>query len=197
MVPTLSYTNVSISIVLVLVHKCIVYQQIVEFCCEVLTFYCCNKYCLYQSFHVTNIVYISLSISELREHVPSYCSLLWYTKSIVYQQNYYKICAESLNSTCLQSFVHLCIQIIELQELACRCNVWAEVGFCGFPKMKMFTQLLLCLLSARHQTLLLHQVSDVGLFRLVRFASSTEEGEEEEEEEEKEDEQFKKWLFLI
>ena len=35
-----------ISIVLVLVHKCIVYQQIVEICCEVLTFYCCNKYCL-------------------------------------------------------------------------------------------------------------------------------------------------------
>ena len=43
--------NVSISIVLVLVHKCIVYQQIVEICCEGLTFYCCNKYCLYQSFH--------------------------------------------------------------------------------------------------------------------------------------------------
>ena len=49
--PTLSYMNVSISIVLVLVHKCIVYQQIVEICCEVLTFYCCNEYCLYQSFH--------------------------------------------------------------------------------------------------------------------------------------------------
>ena len=36
-----------------LVHKCIVYQQIVEICCEVLTFYCCNKF-----------VYISFSISE-------------------------------------------------------------------------------------------------------------------------------------
>ena len=32
---------------------------------------------------------------------------------------YYKIGAESLNSTCLQSFVHVCIQVIELQELAC------------------------------------------------------------------------------
>ena len=26
-----------------LVHKCIIYQQIVEICCEVLTFYCCNN----------------------------------------------------------------------------------------------------------------------------------------------------------
>ena len=32
-------------------------------------------------------------------------------KGIVYQQNYYKIGAESLNSTCLQSFVHVCIQV--------------------------------------------------------------------------------------
>ena len=95
MVPTLSYT---ISIVLVLVHKCIVYQHIVEICCEVLTFYCCN-----------NIVYISLSISELQEHASSHFSLLWYTKGIVYQQNYYKIGVESLKSTCLQSFVHVCI----------------------------------------------------------------------------------------
>ena len=30
------------------------------------------------------------------------------------------------------------------------CNVWAEVVFC---KMEMFTQILLCLFSARHQTL--------------------------------------------
>ena len=39
---------------------------------------------------------------------------------MVYQQNYYKIGAESFNSTCLQSFVHVHIQVIELQELACR-----------------------------------------------------------------------------
>ena len=89
----------SIFIVLVLVH--IVYKQIVEICCEVLTFYCCNKYC-------------SVSISELQEHASSHCSLLWYTKGIVYLQNYYKIGAESLNSTCLQSFVHVCSQVIEL-----------------------------------------------------------------------------------
>ena len=85
------------------VHKCIVYQQIVKICCEGLTFYYCNEYCL--------------SISELQEHASSHCSLLWNTKGIVYQQNYYLIGAESLNSTCLQSFVHVCIQVIELQEL--------------------------------------------------------------------------------
>ena len=52
--------------------------------------------------------------------------------------NYHKIGVESLNSTCLQSFVHVCIQVIELQELACpigrRC-------FCGFPKKEMYTQI--------------------------------------------------------
>ena len=54
---------------------------------------------------VSNIVYISHSISELQEHASSHCSLLWYTKGIVYQQNYHKIGVESLNSTCFQSFV--------------------------------------------------------------------------------------------
>ena len=81
---------------------------------------------------VTNIVYISLSISELQEHASSHCSLLWCTKGIVYQQNYYKIGAESLNSTCLQSFLH----------------VWAEVVF----------QKRICLLyyASRPQTLSPH-----------------------------------------
>ena len=69
---------------------------------------------------VPNIVYISLFLSELEERVSSHCSLLWYTKGIVYQQNYHMIGAEPLKSTCLQSFVHVCIQVIELQELACR-----------------------------------------------------------------------------
>ena len=53
------------------------------------------------------------------------------------------------------------------------CNVWAEVVFCGFPKKEMFTHILLCPFSVRHQTLSPHKVSDVGLFQLVRFASST------------------------
>ena len=53
------------------------------------------------------------------------------------------------------------------------CNVWAEVVFCGFPKKDLFTQILLCLFSACHQTLSPHQVSDVGLFQLEIVASST------------------------
>ena len=53
------------------------------------------------------------------------------------------------------------------------CNVWTDVFFCGFPKKEMLTQILLCLFSACHQTLSPHQVSNVGLFRLVRFASPT------------------------
>ena len=49
------------------------------------------------------------------------------------------------------------------------CNVWAEV-FCGFPKKgdveTNFTMPIF-------QTLPPHQVSNVVLFQLVRFASST------------------------
>ena len=118
MVRTLNYTNVFISIVLVLVQKCIVYQQIVGICCKISTFYCCTKYCL----------------SELEERVSSHCSLLWYTKGIVYQQNYHMIGAEPLKSTCLQSFVHVCIQVIELQELACRIVMIGRSCFLWFYK---------------------------------------------------------------
>ena len=119
-------------------------QQIVEICCEVLTFYCCNKL----------ILFISVFHSELQEQSSSHCSLLWYTKGIVYQQN---IGAESLNTTCLQSFVHVCIQVIELQELACRIVMYGpELFFVVFQKKEMFTQILLRLFSACHQTLLPH-----------------------------------------
>ena len=52
-------------------------------------------------------------------------------------------------------------------------NVWAEVVFCGFPKKEMFTKILLCLLSAYHQSLSSDQVSGVDLFWLVRFVNST------------------------
>ena len=98
MFPTLSYTNLSISAVLVLVKKYIVYQQIVGICCEILTFYCCTKYCLsYRSMHLPIVV-------VQKEHcLPT---------------NYHKIGVESLNFTCLQSFVHVSVQVIELQELA-------------------------------------------------------------------------------
>ena len=64
----------SISIVLVLVQKCIVYQQIVRICCEILTLYCCTKY--------------SLSI-KLREHASSHCVV---HKGLFFQQKYHKWC---------------------------------------------------------------------------------------------------------
>ena len=85
---------------------------------------------------VTNIVYNSLSISELQEHASSHCSLLWYTKSIVYQQNYHKIGAESLNSTCLQRFVHVCTPVIESQELACCIVMYGPKFFVVFQKRR-------------------------------------------------------------
>ena len=53
------------------------------------------------------------------------------------------------------------------------CNVWAEVVYCGFPKSKVFTKTLISLFPACHQSLYLHQVSYVGVLRLVRLANST------------------------
>ena len=53
------------------------------------------------------------------------------------------------------------------------CNVWAEVVYCGFPKSKVFTKTLISLFPACHQSLYLHQVSNVGVLRLVRFANAT------------------------
>ena len=53
------------------------------------------------------------------------------------------------------------------------CNVWAEVVYCGFPKSKVFTKTLITLFPACHQSLYLHQVSYVGVLRLVRFVNST------------------------
>ena len=47
--------------------------------------------------------------------------------------NYQNSGVKSLNSTSVQRFVHVSIQVIELQEHTCP-NVWAEVVFCGFPK---------------------------------------------------------------
>ena len=72
MFSSLSYTKMLISIALVLVH-CLPTNygnHVVRF----LIFYYCTKYCLYQSFHY----------SELQEHASSHCSLLRYGKGIVY-----------------------------------------------------------------------------------------------------------------
>ena len=99
------------------VHKRIVDQHIVETCREVFTFYCCNNFC----------------ISELQEHASSHCSLLWYTKGIVQQQNYYKIGAASLNSTCLHVY-NASSQVIESQELACRIVCMGLRCFLWFSK---------------------------------------------------------------
>ena len=40
--PTLIYTNVSITIVHILIQRCIVYQQMMRICCEIVTFYSCT-----------------------------------------------------------------------------------------------------------------------------------------------------------
>ena len=53
------------------------------------------------------------------------------------------------------------------------CNVCAKVVYCGFPKSKVFTKTLISLFPAYHQSLYLHQVSYVGVLRLVRYANST------------------------
>ena len=53
------------------------------------------------------------------------------------KQNYYKIGAESLNSTRLHSLVHVCIQVIELQELACRIVMYGpKLFFVVFQKRR-------------------------------------------------------------
>ena len=48
------------------------------------------------------------------------------------------------------------------------CNVWAEIVYCGFHLQKV-TKTLIRLFPACHQSLYLHQVSYVGVLRLVRF----------------------------
>ena len=51
--------------------------------------------------------------------------------------NYDKIGAKSLYSTCLQSFVYVCIQVIELQELAYRIVMYGpKLFFVVFQKRR-------------------------------------------------------------
>ena len=87
---------------------------------------------------VTTLVYISLSISELQEHASSQCSLLWYTKGIAHQQNYDKIGAASLHSTCLHVY-NASSQVIESQELACRIVCMGRRCFVWFSKKDVYT----------------------------------------------------------
>ena len=73
---------------------------------------------------------------------------------------------KSLNSTTVQSFVHVSIQIIELQEHACPILMYGPKLFLWFSK-KGDIYILLCLFSAYHQTLSSDQVSGIDLFWLV------------------------------
>ena len=81
-----------------------------------------------------------------------------HTKGIVYQQNYHKIGAESLNSTCLESFVHVCIQVIELQELTRRIVMYGpKLFFVVFQKR--------CL----HKCYYAHFLRVTKLYHLTKF----------------------------
>ena len=49
--------------------------------------------------------------------------------------NYQNSGVKSLNSTSVQSFVHVITQVIELQEHACPILMYGpKLFFCGFPK---------------------------------------------------------------
>ena len=62
----------------------------------------------------------------------------------------------SLNSTSVQSFVHVSIQIIELQEHACPILMYEPKFFCGFPKRrclhKFYYAHFLCIIKVYHLT---------------------------------------------
>ena len=74
---------------------------------------------------VPSIVYINLSISELREDASSHCSLLWYAKG-----NVQVVHVNSLTFTSLSSFVHVSSQVSELQEHACPMVMYGPKCFC-------------------------------------------------------------------
>ena len=88
--------------------------------------------------------------------------------------SYQNVRVVSVFPTCLPSFMHA-LHFGKRVTQTCMpyCNVWAEVVYCGFPKSKVFIQTLICLFPTRRQSLYLHQVSYVGVLRLVRFANST------------------------
>ena len=89
--------------------------------------------------------------------------------------SYQNVGVVSVFPTCLPSLIHASKHFGKRVTQTCMpyCNVWAEVVYCGFPKSKVFTKTLISLFPACHQSLYLHQVSYVGVLRLVRFANST------------------------
>ena len=87
--------------------------------------------------------------------------------------SYQNVGVISLIPTCLPSFMQPSILVRELHKFACPIVMYGPKVFIGFPKSKVFTKTLICLFPARHQSLYLYQVSNVGVLRLVRFANST------------------------
>ena len=113
MVPTLSYTNMSISVVLVLVHKCIVYQQIVEICCEVSVFPLVS----YRNMHLPSVVCCGTQRAL-------------FTNKIIIRL--------VPNHQTLPIYKVLCMYVFELQELACRIVMYGlKMFLCGFLKKEM------------------------------------------------------------
>ena len=120
------------------------------------------------------LYYKTLSDRVLRQYRACVTDFTWAGKSYNYV-----LCITLLwvQPIPILSAFFLCHPYIPLSNF-----IYLPIRTC-FSKKEMFTQILLCLFFARHQTLSSHQVSDVGLFRLVRFTSSTGkiEGEEEDE----------------
>ena len=136
----------------VVVQKAIVYQQVIR----ILVSY-------HKSLHVYKVSYIHVHIvlccGARRVLFTNKLSECWCHIIIPYlftKFHAFKHFGKRVTQTCMPY-----------------CNVWAEVVYCGFPKRKVFTKTLICLFSVCHQSLYLHQVSFVGVLRLVRFANST------------------------
>ena len=124
--------------------------------------------------------------------------LFWY-ESVLLPKNHENLVVTFLTFYCCTKYC-LSLSISELQEHA------SPIVLCCGTERALFTNklskhwcgiicltslqrwfsrdvkfFLLCPFSAHHQTLLPHQVSGVGLFQLVRFASVQTEEEEKEE----------------
>ena len=111
-----------------------------------------NRHCLptnygnlvrYLVFYILSYQILFMSVFLLVSYRNIYFPIMKY---IVYQQ--------ILNSTSVQSLVHVSIQV-ELQEhILCPILMYGLKFF--LPKKDMFTQILLCLYSGYHQTLSSH-----------------------------------------
>ena len=127
---------------------------------------------LLYSVALPSFVHVSLSISELHQCAYSHCFLLWYEEYCL-PTSYLNIGVISLNPIYLFTKFHASKHSGKTVTQTSM-PYFGQLFFCGFPKSKVFTQTLICLFPARHQTLYLYQVSYyVGVFQLVRFVNST------------------------